>query len=98
MDEFIRVISKEANALGPLKLSLTMQIELIKDTNRGEEKVKYYTRQDNPMILNAFSTQTAKEKLNAELDKIAEKLANWDQDLLSRESVKPVLTSQDMIQ
>ena len=31
----------------------------------------------NPTIPNAFSTQKAKEKLKAELDKIIERLANW---------------------
>lgn len=75
--ELIRIIRDEAEALRSLKFSFTMQIELIKNTNRGEEKVKYYTRQVNPTILNAFSTQKAKEKLKAELDKIIERLANW---------------------
>ena len=72
-DDFMRVIRDKAKALGPLKLSMTMQIELTKNTNRGEEQVKYYTRQVNPTIHNAFSTQTAKEKLKAELDKLGRK-------------------------
>ena len=44
IDEIIDIIRNEAKVLGPLKLSFTMQIQLVKDTN-SQITVTYYTRQ-----------------------------------------------------
>ena len=74
----LRVIQNESNALGPLKFKLTTLLKLKKQTNRGEEEVRYFTRQENPAIpLNVFNVQTVTEKLNTELKKQIEELANW---------------------
>ena len=64
--EVLRVIHNESEALGPLKFKLTTLLKLKKQTNRGEEHVKYFTRQVNPTILNVFNAQAVNEKLNAE--------------------------------
>ena len=49
--EVLRVIQNESNALGPLKFKLTVLLILKKRTNRGEEEVTYFTRQENSTIL-----------------------------------------------
>ena len=75
--EVLKVIYNESKAPGPLKFKLTMLLKLKKQTNRGEEHVKYFTRQGNPTILSTFNAQAVNEKLNAELGKQIEELANW---------------------
>ena len=71
--EALRVIHNESEALGPLKYKFTTLLKLKKQTNRGEKEVEYFTRQTNSTILNAFNAQAVNEKLNTEL----EELANW---------------------
>ena len=77
MGEVLRVIHNKSEALGPLKYKLTVLIKLIKQTNRSGEEVEYFTRQANPTILNAFNPQAVTEKLNTELERQIEVLANW---------------------
>ena len=73
-DELIRVIRQESDALGPLKFSYTMLVDLKKDTNRGKEHVEYFSRQEAPMLLNAFYPRIVKEKLTVEINKKERKL------------------------
>ena len=63
--------------LGPLSSNSQLCLNLKKQTNRGEEEVRYFTRQKNPTILNAFNVQTVTEKLNTELKRQMEEPANW---------------------
>ena len=76
-DELIRVVRQESDALGPLKFSYTMLVDLKKDTNRGEEHVENFLRQETPILLNGFNPRTVKEKLNVEINKKREVVVGW---------------------
>ena len=76
-DDIIRVIRRESDLLGPLKFSYTMLVYLKKDTNRGEEHVEHFFRQDIPSLLNAFNTRTVKGMLKIEINKMRETAAGW---------------------
>ena len=54
--EVLRVIQNESNALGPLKYKLAVLLKLKKQTNRGEEEIEFFLRQD-PTLLNAFDVK-----------------------------------------
>ena len=78
-DELFRVIRHESDTLGLLKFSYTMLVDLKKDTNRGEEHVEHFSRQEIPILLNAFNPGTVKEKLNVEINKKREVVAGWEE-------------------
>ena len=54
-----------------------MLVDLKRDTNRGEEHVENFSRQETSILLNAFNQQTVKEKLNVEINKKREVVAGW---------------------
>ena len=74
--EVLRVIHNESEALGALKYKLTVLIKLKKQTNKGEKEFDFFSRQENPTLLNAFNLQAVTEKLNTELERQIEELAN----------------------
>ena len=59
--EVLEVIRNESEALGPLKYKLTVLLNMKKQTNRGEEKDKFFSRQENPTLLNVLHEQTVTE-------------------------------------
>ena len=73
----IKAIRQESNDLGPLKFSYTMLVKLRKYTNRGEENVESFLRQEFPIILNSFNRQYVKERFAAEINRKKEKIAGW---------------------
>ena len=75
--ELLRVIRQESNYLGSLKFSYTMLVKLKKDTNKGEENVESFLRQEFPILLNAFKQATVKGKLVAEINKKRETIVGW---------------------
>ena len=76
-NELIRAIRQESNDLGPLKFSYTMLVKLRKTTNRGEENVENFLRQEFPIVLSTFNRHNVKELLPAEINRKKGKIAGW---------------------
>ena len=96
--EVLRVIRNELHALGPVKFRLTALLRLRKQVDLGGDELTYFTRQEHPILLNAYNARAVIEQLNAVLERQLEELAGW----VERGSgwaveglKKPILTSQD---
>ena len=75
--EILRIIRNELNALGPVKFRLTALIRLSKQIDLGGDELGFFTRQENPILINAYNAQAITEQLNAVLERQLEELANW---------------------
>ena len=74
--DVLRIIHNESKALGPPKFKLTALIKVKRQTDIGEEGFDFFIRQENPTLLNTFNVQAETEKLNTELERQIEELAN----------------------
>ena len=75
--EVLRIIRNELNALGPVKFRLTARIKLRKQADLGGDELGFFTRQENPMLINAYNARAITEQLNAALERQLEELAGW---------------------
>ena len=75
--EVLRIIRIELNALGPVKIRLTALIRPRKQIDLGGDELGFFTRQENPILINAYNAQAITEQLNAVLERQLEELANW---------------------
>ena len=75
--EVLRVIRNELNLLGPVKFRLTGLITLRKQIDLGGDELSFFTRPENPILLNAYNALAITEQLNAALERQLEELAGW---------------------
>ena len=75
--DVLKSIRNELNALGPIKFRLTARIRLRKQVDLGGDELSYFTRQDNPILINTYNARAITEQLNAALDRQLEELAGW---------------------
>ena len=75
--EVLRIIRNELIALGPVKFRLTALIKLRKQIDQGGDELGFFTRQENPILLNAYNARAITEQLNAVLERQLEELAGW---------------------
>ena len=75
--DVLKIIRNELNALGPIKFRLTARIRLRKQVDLGGDKLSYFTRQENPILINTYNARAITEQLNAALDRQLEELAGW---------------------
>ena len=73
----LKIIRNELNALGPIKFRLTARIRLRKQVDLGGDELSYFTRQENPILINTYNARAITEQLNAALDRQLEELAGW---------------------
>ena len=75
--EVLKIFRNELNALGPVKFRLDARIKLRKQVDLGGDELSYFTRQENPILINTYNPRAITEQLNAALDRQLEELAGW---------------------
>ena len=75
--DVLQIIRNELNALGPIKFRLTALINLRKQVDLGGDQLSYFTRQENPILINTYNPRAITAQLNAALDRQLEALAGW---------------------
>ena len=75
--DVLKIIRNELSALGPIKFRLTARIKLRKQVDLGGDELSYFTRQENPILINTYNARAITEQLNAALDRQLEELAGW---------------------
>ena len=73
--EVLRILSNEHKILGPIKFKLEGVVNLRKETNDGVERIRYFTVQKTPALLNVFNVPGVVRKLNEILEEQLEVLA-----------------------